>query len=71
MLERENLRTFVVADVDHGKVLHLVDDLVEVLIHLHALVVRVAAETDADYAVFLGGYCLVDVPACQSLSIGM
>jgi hypothetical protein len=67
MLKREGTRTFVVADVDHGKVLHLVDDLVEVLVHLHAF--RVAAETDADYAVFFGGYCLVDVPACISLSV--
>jgi hypothetical protein len=53
----------IVAHVDDDELLDLVDDLVEVLVHLHALVVRVAPEADADYAAFFGGDGLVDVPA--------
>jgi hypothetical protein len=52
-----------VADVDDGKVLDAVGDLVEDFVLPHAVWVPVAAEADYDQAVFFGHDGLVDVPA--------
>lgn len=55
--------TINVADVDDGKVLDLLGDLVEDLVLAHAVWVVVAAEADHDKALVFGEDCLVDVPA--------
>ena len=55
--------TCVIDHIDNRKVSDLVYDLVQVLIHLHALPVTVLAKPDADYSAFFAEDCLVDVPA--------
>ena len=52
-----------VTDVDDGEGLDFVCDLVENLILAHALFVPVAAEADANEALFFGEDGLVDMPA--------
>ena len=52
-----------VDEVDDGKVLNLLRDAVQSLVHDHALRVPVMSEADNDDTVFLGFDGFVDVPA--------
>ena len=52
---------FVVDDVNGGKILDLVHDLVEVLVHGHALRVGVSAEADDDDASFFAELHVVEL----------
>ena len=61
LVEIRHLRD--VHEVDHSKVLDLVRDAVQSLVHGHALAVPVVPEAYDDDAVFLGLDRLVDVPA--------
>jgi hypothetical protein len=62
------VRYFVqVAEVDRRELLDFVGDLVQDLVLGHAEWVAVAAEADADEAVFFTEDRLVDVPACTEM----
>jgi len=52
-----------VAQVNDGKVLHLLGDRVERLVHYHALRVPVMPETNNNYAILFRFDRLIDVPA--------
>ena len=52
-----------VHQVDDGKVLHLLGDRVQRLVHRHALGIPVMSEPDDDDTILFGFDGLVDVPA--------
>lgn len=56
-----------VADVDDGKILDAIGDLVEDFILTHAVGVPVTAKADDNKALVFGENRLIDMPACDEM----
>ena len=52
----------VIHDVNYSPVLDCISNLVQLLIHVHALGIRVVAEAQTDYALVFAEDGLIDVP---------